>query len=91
MMLCLIGFLSACSTEPVVITEYETKEVIRNQYVEVPQELTEPVEIVYPKRPETDTIDLIVAYKLQREQAKICNFQLHEIAALKMEETTDGK
>jgi len=83
MILCLIGFLTGCgTTTETVITEYETREIFRDKYVEVKRELTEPVEIVSPARPNTDTIDLKVALQLQQTEARTCNGQLAAIASI---------
>jgi hypothetical protein len=87
MSLCLLGFfLTACgTTKEVVITEYETIEVVRDRYVEVDAELVEPIPIVKPQNPkaDTDTIDLIVALQLQQQAARLCNGKLASIASIK--------
>ena len=86
MILCLIGFfLTACgTTKTEVITEYETKTVIRDRYVKIDVELTKPVQVIKPQKmkPETDTIDIIVALQLQQNEARVCNGKLAEIANL---------
>jgi len=80
MSLCLIGLLSGCgSNPPKVVTVYETIEIMRDRYVEMPKELTDPVDIVVLPRP-LSTIDLKVGFLEQREAAKLCNGQLAEIA-----------
>jgi hypothetical protein len=80
MSLCLIGSLPACgTTEPRVITVYETKEVFRDRYIPIKPESLVPVEIYEPPA-NPDTIDLRTAYLVNKESAKTCNGQLAEIA-----------
>jgi hypothetical protein len=86
MSLFLLGcFLTACgTTKPQVVTEYKTETLIRDRYVTVDPSLTEPVEIIKPRKPkgDADTIDLIVALQLQQNEARMCNGKLAEISGL---------
>lgn len=87
MSLFLLGFfLTACgTTKEVIITEYETVEIVRDRYVEVDAELVQPVQIIKPQNPktDTDTIDLIVALQLQQQEARLCNGKLAGINSIK--------
>ena len=88
MTLCLVGlFLTACGTTKVAtvlvpVTEYAATEITRDRYVEINPKLTEPIEIVKPPRPDTDTIDIIVTLQLQQKEARFCNGKLAEIAGI---------
>lgn len=80
MILCLPGLLVGCgTTEPRVITVYETKEVFRDVYIPIKPESLTPVEIYEPPA-NPDTIHLRTAYLVNKEAAKTCNGQLAEIA-----------
>jgi hypothetical protein len=87
--LCLTGLTTGCATERVV-TVYEPVEVYRDRFVEVPDNLTEPVEII--ELPDNggfrnaDTLQLGAAFKAQRVRAEQCNGQLAEIARLNDEQ-----
>jgi hypothetical protein len=81
--LCLTGLLLGCASQPPEpIYVYQTEVLWQTQYVNVPEDLTQPVPIVYATQPEVDTIDLKVLYEEQREYAKLCNGKLAEIATL---------
>lgn len=84
MSLCLLGcFLTACGTTRTItipVTEYVATEITRDRYVQIDPKLTSPVKIVKPKRPDTDTIDIIVALQLQQKEARFCNGKLSEIS-----------
>jgi len=76
----LLSLLAGCrATEPIYV--YETKEVIRDRYVAVPAELTQPVEIV--ELPDGfDVYALGAAYKAQKVRALQCNGKLAEISLI---------
>jgi len=84
MSLCLLGFfLTACGTTNTVlipVTEYEVTEITRDRYVQIDTVLTAPIKIIKPVKPDTDTIDIIVALQLQQNEARFCNGKLAEIA-----------
>ena len=86
MSICLTGLLSGCGTEPPkVVTVHDTIELWRDRYVAPPEEMTEPVTIVVLPNP-VDTIDMKTGFLEQREAAKLCNWQLSEIATLTNDE-----
>ena len=79
-MLLLTTLSVGCATpEPIYV--YETVEVVRDRYVQVPDTLTQPVEIVGLSE-DFDVYELGAAYKAQRVRAMQCNMLLSEIAAI---------
>lgn len=86
MILSLIGLTAGCATEPRIVTEYQTVEIVRDRYIEVPASLTQRVEIV--ELPDNggfrnaDTLQLGAAYKACTVRTEQCNGQLDEIAEL---------
>ena len=74
--------LSGCATDKIV-TVYKTVTVYQDRYIEIPEALTQPVEIVQPPDGDIDTIDLRVMYLAQKTRARQCNGQLAEIANIK--------
>ena len=85
MILFLIGLTSGCASKK-VLTEYEVREVWRDRFVNVPAQLTNPVEIVELEDNgglcNADTLQLGAAYRAQKVRAQQCNGQLAEIANL---------
>ena len=79
--LLLLTILSVGCATPEPIYVYETVEVVRDRYVQVPDTLTQPVEIVGLSE-DFDVYELGAAYKAQKVRAMQCNGQLTEIASL---------
>lgn len=75
----LLLFVSGCATDPVYV--YQTKELVRDRYVAVPEALTQPVEIITLSA-DFDVYALGAAYKAQKTRAEVCNGKLAEIAGL---------
>jgi len=57
-------------------------EIVRDRYVKIDSVLTEPIKIVKPAQPDTNTIDIIIALQLQQQEARFCNGKLSEIAKI---------
>ena len=76
------GIVSCSAVEPIYV--YETKTLIQDRYVPIPEGLTKPVEVV--ELPENfDVYTLGAAYKAQKVRAMQCNGQLAEIANIHQE------
>ena len=83
-MLLLLPLLSGtgcATTTPEPIYVYQTKELVVDRYVPVPERMTQPVEIVTLPAA-FDVYTLGAAYKAQQVRASQCNGQLAEIARL---------
>ena len=78
--LCLLILLTGCAT-PDPIVKYEVREVVRDRYIALPENMTKPCETV--ELPEVvDTLALGAAYKQLSIRMRACNSRLDEIRSL---------
>ena len=74
-------FVGGCASDPVIVTEHETIEIFRDRYVEIPRELTQPVE-----NPELygnfDIYELGAVAKARSVRIEQCNGKLMAIAKI---------
>jgi len=83
-----MSLVNGCGSQPKVITEYKTVEIVRTKQVEVEKELTEPVELInlpenFLNMSRGDRARAAgVAFSLQRTRAEQCNGKLFEISRL---------
>ena len=83
--LCLTGTLIGCTSCPPTKTvpEYETVEVVRDRYVAISDDLTQPAPRVYiPRGTPVSTNLLNAVCQANVEQLKLCNAQLKSISQI---------
>jgi hypothetical protein len=82
----LVFLLVGCApTKPITITEYETVEVFRDRYVQLPPNLVAPVDLSILSD-DFDIYDLGAAYKLRGLAIEQCNAKLAEIKRISNED-----